>query len=100
MFDTFLNTIFLKIWSGDKKVGPHKKVLMSRSCEIYQDTVYDLKWTLKYVHRNGKASHSVTISERASKWNLRRTIRKVEKHELPKKIDELIREHSHTDQKE
>ena len=100
MFDTLINNIYLKMWSGEKKVGPHKKVHMSKSCEIFQDTVYDLKWTLKYVHRNGKASHSVTIMERASKWNLRRIIHKVEKHELPKKIDELIREHSHADKKE
>ena len=95
MFEAFCNTIYLKIWSGDKKAGPKKNVLVSKSCEIFGDTVYDLRWTLKYIHRNGKTSHSATISERASKWNLRRTIRRIEKHVLPKEVDELIRQNTH-----
>lgn len=97
MFDSFFNSIKLWLWSGDKKVGPKKQVLMSRSCETYGNTVYDLRWTLKYIHANGKTSHSVTIAERASKWNLRRRIHIVEKYKLPKEIEALIHENTHTD---
>ena len=96
MFDSFFNSLFLKLWSGDKKVGPRKRVLMSRSCEAYGDTVYDLRWTLKYIHANGKTSHSVTITDRASKWNLRRRIHIVEKYKLPKEIEALIHKNTHT----
>ena len=97
MFDSFFNNLYLSLWSGEKKTGPKKQVLVSKSCETYGDAVYDLRWTLKYIHKNGTPSHSVTISERASKWNLRHTIHKIEKHVLPKKIEELIQAHTKTD---
>ena len=90
MLDTFFNQLYLTFWTGDKKVGPHKKVLISRKCESFGDMVYDIRWTLKYIHKNGKTSHSVTISERANKWDLRKIIRRVEKNTLPQKIKELI----------
>ena len=93
MFNSFLNHIYLTFWTGDKKVGPHKKVLISRKCETFGDMVYDLRWTLKYIHKNGKTSHSVTISERANKWDLRKIIQRTEKEMLPRKIKELIEEH-------
>ncbi len=70
MFKSFLNNLYIKIWSGQKKVGPHKNVLLKRSCESFGDTVYDLRWSLKYIHKNGETSHTVTLTERASKWNL------------------------------
>lgn len=97
MFDSFFNSIRISLWSGEKKVGPQKNVLLSKSCETYGDAVYDLKWTLKYIHANGKTSHSVTITERASKWNLKRVIHHIEKHKLPKEIEALIRRNTHTD---
>ena len=98
MLDSFFNGLYLSFWCGEnKKVGPGKRVLLSKSCETYGDAVYDLRWSLKYIHDNGRTSHSVTISERASKWNLRDTIRRIEKHELPKKIEEIIREHNHAE---
>lgn len=97
MLDSFFNNLYLKLWARDKKVGPKKQVLLSKSCETYGDTVYDLRWKLKYIHRNGKTSHAVTISERASKWNLRNTIRRIEKQVLPKKVEALIEENTHTD---
>ena len=96
MFESLYNTIYLKLWSGDKKMGPQKNVFVSKSCEIFGDTVYDLKWSLKYIHKNGKTSHSVTISERASRWNLRNTIRMIEKHVLPKEVDALISKNTHS----
>ena len=97
MFDSFFNSIRISLWSGEKKVGPQKNVLLSKSCETYGDAVYDLKWTLKYIHANGKTSHSVTITERASKWNLKRVIHHIEKHKLPNEIEALIRRNTHTD---
>ncbi len=95
MFDSLINSIYLSFWQGEKKVGPKKRVLLSKSCETYGDTVFDLRWTLKYIHDNGKTSHSVTITERASKWNLRHVIRRVEKHRLPKEIDALVNRNTH-----
>ena len=97
MFKSFLNNLYIKIWSGQKKVGPHKNVLLKRSCESFGDTVYDLRWSLKYIHKNGETSHTVTLTERASKWNLKRVIHHIEKHKLPKEIDALIRRNTHTD---
>jgi len=95
MFDSLLNNIIIKLWAGQKKVGPNKNVLLTKSCESFANTIYDLKWSLKYIHQNGKVSHSVTITERASKWNLRKVIHKVERTKLPKEIDALVRKHSH-----
>ena len=97
MFDSFFNNIYLSLWSGEKKVGSKKQVLLSKSCETYGDAVYDLRWTLKYIHKNGQTSHSVTVSERAGKWNLKKTIRRVEKHVLPKEIEALIQKHKQTE---
>ena len=37
-------------------MGPQKNVFVSKNCEIFGDTVYDLKWSLKYIHKNGKTS--------------------------------------------
>ena len=93
MFESLYNTIYLKLWSGDKKMGPQKNVFVSKSCEIFGDTVYDLKWSLKYIHKNGKTSTPITISERANKWDLRKLIRQIEKDIIPQKIKELIKEH-------
>ena len=78
-------------------MGPKKNVLVSKSCEIFGDTVYDLRWTLKFIHKNGKTSHSVTISERSNRWSLRKTIHRIEKEELPKQIDALISKNTHSD---
>ena len=97
MLESFYNSIYLKLWSGDKKIGPKKNVLVSKSCEIFGDTVYDIRWTLKYIHKNGKTSHSVTISERSNKWNLIKTIQRVEKQVLPKEADALISNNTHSD---
>ncbi|MCR5851496.1 MAG: hypothetical protein K6G92_12450 [Bacteroidaceae bacterium] len=97
MFDSFFNNIYLSLWSGEKKVGSKKQVLLSKSCETYGDAVYDLRWTLKYIHKIGQTSHSVTVSERAGKWNLKKTIRRVEKHVLPKEIEALIQKHKQTE---
>lgn len=99
MFDNFFNHIFLSFWCGEKKVGPNKVILLKRGCETYGDVVYDLRWTLKYIHSNGQTSHSVNISERANKWDVRRTIKRIEAHELPKRIKQLIEDnegHKHS----
>ena len=94
MFESFLNGIFLKFWSGKEKVGPNKRILLSKSFEVFGSTVYDLTWSMKYIHDNGKTSHSVTITERANKWNMRRVIRRVEKSKLPRAIDSIIKNHT------
>ena len=96
MLDSFLNKIYLYWWSGDKKVGPHKKVLLSRNCEIFGDMVYDLRWKLKYIHKNGQTSHAVTISERANKWDVRRCIKRIEREIIPGKIKQLIEDNMST----
>lgn len=70
---------------------------MQKRCESYGGVVYDLIWTLKYIHSNGKTSHSVSFSERANPWNLRRIISRMENEVLPKEIDKLISKHTHTD---
>ena len=93
MLDSFVNHLYLIFWTGDKKVGPHKEVHLSKKCETYGDMVYDIRWTLKYIHKNGKTSTPITISERANKWDLRKLIRRVEKDTLPGKIKELIEGH-------
>lgn len=95
MFETFFNSIYLSLWSGEKKYPGRKNVLVSKSCQIYGDAVYDLRWKLKFVHKNGETSHSVNISERASKWNLKHIIRHVEKHVLPKEVDALVSKNTH-----
>ena len=94
MFESFINDIFLKFWSGKKKVGPDKRILLSKSFVVYGETVYDLTWSMKYIHDNGKTSHSVTITERANKWNMRRVINRVEKKKLPSAIDAIIKNHT------
>ena len=94
MFESFLNGIFLKFWSGKEKVGPNKRILLSKSFEVFGSTVYDLTWSMKYIHDKGKTSHSVTITERANKWNMRRVIRRVEKSKLPRAIDSIIKNHT------
>ena len=93
MFDLFFNNIFLKFWSGKKRVGPKKRVLLSKSFVMYGDTVVDLTWSLRYIHSNGKTSRPVTITERASKWNKEEVIEKVESTELPKAIKLIIQTH-------
>ena len=95
MFSSFINHLYLIFWTGDKKVGPHKEVYLSKKCETFGSMVYDVRWTLKYIHKNGKTSHSVTIYERANKWDVRKIIRRVEKNVLPRKIKELIEAHEH-----
>ena len=94
MFESFLNDIYLKFWSGKKKVGPNKRILLSKSFVVFGNTVYDLTWSMKYIHDNGKTSHSVTITERANKWNMKRVIKRVEKTKLPNAIDSIIRNHT------
>ena len=98
MFNSLLNSLFIKFWSGRKRIGPDGKILLTKRCESYIDTVYDLKWTLEYLSGKGKKPHIVTISERASKWNLRRVIRRIEKTKLPKEIDALVSRHSHAEE--
>lgn len=93
MFDSYLNHLFLTFWTGVKKVGPHKEINLSRECETYGDAVFDIKWKLNYIYENGKTSHTVTIAERANKWDLKKIIRRVEKEVLPQKINSLIRQH-------
>ena len=100
MFQSLRNNIFISFWSKKKKVGPDKNVPLTKSCETYADTVYDLKWTLKYIHEDGKVSHPVTITERASKWNLRSVVHRIEKTKLPKEIEKLIRRHTNASDKE
>ena len=92
MFDTQVNHIYLTFWTGEKKTGPNKEILISRRCETFGDMVYDLIWTLTYIYKNGKTSQPVSISERANKWDLRKIIRKTEKHEVKRAIEELVEE--------
>ena len=92
MFDALINHIFLSFWTGEKKVGPNKEVQLRKTCEIYGDAVYDITWTLRYIYKNGTTSHSVNISDRANKWDLRKTIKKIEEKVLPDKIKEVIEE--------
>ncbi|MBO7067875.1 MAG: hypothetical protein J6W52_04230 [Bacteroidaceae bacterium] len=93
MFDTFINQVYLTFWSGEKKVGPHGEVLLSKKCESFGDMVYDLRWSLKYIHKDGKTSRTLTISERANKWDVKKNIKRVEKNILPRKIKELLEAH-------
>lgn len=93
MFDSYINHLYLTFWTGEKKTGPHKQIYLTRECETYGDMVYDIKWKLKYIHKNGQTSHTVTIAERANKWDLRKIIRRVEKTILPRKIKEIIAQH-------
>lgn len=95
MLESFLNHLFLKLWAGKKKVGFKKRILLSRRAETYGDKVYDLTWSLKYIHSNGQTSHAITIAERASNRNLREVINRIEDTRLPKEIDFLISKHSH-----
>jgi len=98
MLDSYVNHLYLTFWTGDKKVGPHKEVYLSKKCETYGDMVYDIRWTLKYIYKDGKTSQPITISERANKWDLRKIIHKIEKDELPRKIKELIKVHENRKQ--
>ena len=93
MLDSLFNHIFLKCWAGKKKAGPNKEILITRKFDTFGDMVYDITWSLKYIHDNGQVSHSINISERANKWDLRRTIKKIEKNMIPDKITELIEVH-------
>ena len=93
MFKSFFDHIYLFFWSGEKKTGPHKEVLLSKKCEIFGGVVYDLRWSLKYIHKNGETSHKVTITERANKWDFKTILRRTEKEVLPRKIKELIDAH-------
>jgi hypothetical protein len=92
MFDAYINNLYLSFWTGDKKVGPQKNIILSRRCETFGDMVYDLRWTIKYLQENGKTSPSVSITERANKWDLRKVIRRVEKTALKQRIKELVAE--------
>lgn len=92
MFDAYINSLYLSFWTGDKKVGPQKNIILSRRCETFGDMVYDLRWTIKYLQENGKTSPSVSITERANKWDLRKVIRRIEKTALKQRIKELVAE--------
>lgn len=92
MFDAYINNLYLSFWTGDKKVGPQKNIILSRRCETFGDMVYDLRWTIKCTQGNNKTSPSVTITERANKWDLRKVIRRVEKTALKQRIKELVAE--------
>ncbi|MCR5534532.1 MAG: hypothetical protein K6F47_05100 [Bacteroidaceae bacterium] len=92
MFDAYINNLYLSFWTGDKKIGPQKNIILSRRCETFGDMVYDLRWTIKYLQENGKTSPSVSITERANKWDLRKVIRRVEKTALKQRIKELVAE--------
>ena len=92
MFDAYINNLYLSFWTVDKKVGPQKNIILSRRCETFGDMVYDLRWTIKYLQENGKTSPSVSITERANKWDLRKVIRRVEKTALKQRIKELVAE--------
>lgn len=98
MFDKFFNDLFLKFWAGKKKVGPNKKVLLSKSFVVYGDTVVDLTWSLRYIHSNGKTSHPVAITERTNRWSTQEVIERIEETRIPKAIDMLISKH--TEQKD
>ena len=92
MFDAYINNLYLSFWTGDKKIGPQKNIILSRRCETFGDMVYDLRWTIEYLQENGKTSPSVSITERANKWDLRKVIRRVEKTALKQRIKELVAE--------
>lgn len=91
MFESLKNILYLKFWSGKRKVGPHKKILLSRRYQaLGGDLVYDLSWSLRYIHSDHTISHPIVIEERADKRRLRRVIRRIERRVIPKEIEKLI----------
>ena len=91
MFDSLINKLYLEFWSGKRKVGPHKKILLSKRYQaLGGDMVYDLSWSLRYIHSNHTISHPIVIEERADKRRLRRVIRRIERRVIPKEIEKLI----------
>lgn len=94
MFEGIKNNITLFFWGKRKRSMCRGKVIVTRSCEVYNDTVYDLRWQIKRIDHNGKKVASRTLQERANKWNLKNIIRSVEDSALSKVAEEMLAEHS------
>ena len=91
MFDSLINKLYLEFWSGKRKVGPHKKILLSRRYQaLGGDMVYDLSWSLRYIYSDHTISHPVVIEQRTDKRRLRKVIRRIERRVIPKEIEKLI----------
>ena len=91
MFDSLINKLYLDFWSGKRKVGPHKKILLSRSYQVFGgDMVYDLAWSIRYIYSDHTISHPVVIEQRTDKRRLRKVIRRIERRVIPKEIEKLI----------
>lgn len=90
MFEGIKNGIRLFFWQRRKKRMYGGKIVVARSCEVYNDTVYDVRWQIKRIDRNGKKVASRTLQERANKWNLKHIIRRVENRVMPKVAEEML----------
>ena len=91
MFDSLINKLYLEFWSGKRKVGPHKKILLSRSYEVFGgDMVYDLAWSIRYIYSDHTISHPIVIEQRTDKRRLRKVIRRIERKVIPKEIEKLM----------
>ena len=95
MFESLKNILYLKFWSGKRKVGPHKKILLSRRYQaLGGDLVYDLSWSLRYIYSEHTISHPVVIEQRTDKRRLRKVIRRIERRVIPQEIEKLMSKES------
>lgn len=91
MFLGLKNAIYLNFWAGKKKAGPHKELVITRSCESYGGHVFDLLWSIKF---RGSKKSSKHLSIRANSWDLIEKIKHIENTRLQKAIKEVIQEHN------
>ncbi|MCR4921036.1 MAG: hypothetical protein K5945_04920 [Bacteroidaceae bacterium] len=89
MLQGLKNDLFLWWWSSTKKVKGVKGLTLIRQYVTYGKGVTDLTWKLRYKNGRGKKDTARYISERANDWNLRSTIRQIEKERLPLEIEAI-----------
>lgn len=81
------NHICLKRWSGVTKLGQHKRIRLNRTYNFFDSKVVDLIWSVRELYADGRRSHPTVLTERVSRESLQRTIRRIERDELPARLE-------------
>lgn len=95
MFRNLKNNISIYFWKRRKtKIQRNGRTMsITHTLTEYEDTVYDLRWTIRITDKKKEVLLKRIVEERASKWNIRHTIHKVERYILPKIVQQIEKEH-------
>lgn len=95
MFTNLKNNIYLFFWKRrkDKLRNKDRIISVTRSMTEYEDTVYDLRWTIRMTNKKKEVLLKRVLEERSSRWNIRHSVHKVERYILPKTLRQIEKEH-------